>query len=294
MTTTATPPWREIVAFVGVAYALALTVAVVLPDARINLLLSVAIPTVTVGVLTFTIVPRGRRLALWRGMGLGRAGLRTWPSAIAVPIGLGLSVYGAALIMGAGTSTTHAATPDPGWTLDLAVSLVFGTLLIAGEEIGWRGYLLPRIQQVTTRRKAAVATGFAHGCFHLPLILLASTYDTGGSTWFSAPAAVTVITAGGVFYAWLWDRAGTVWPVAVGHNVVNVVFDLGAVAVVVAPGWNLTYVTGETGVITLVACVVLAATLLLRAPVWQDPRDRPSVPAPAAPSMPVPGRVTGS
>ena len=287
---TATRPWREIVAFLGVAYALAVTVALVLPDARINLLLSVAIPVVTVGVLTFTVVPRGRRLVLWRGVGLGRAGLRTWPSAIAVPLGLGLSVYGAALVIGAGTFTTDAATVDTGGVVDLAVSLVFGTLLIAGEEIGWRGYLLPRIQQVTTRRKAAVATGFAHGCFHLPLILLASTYDTGGSTWFSAPAAVVVITAGGVFYAWLWDRAGTVWPVAVGHNVVNVVFDLGAVAVVVAPGWNLTYVTGETGVITLVACVVLAATLLLRAPVWQDRRDRPSAPAPVAPPVPVTGR----
>ena len=103
-------------------------------------------------------------------------------------------------------------------------------------------------------------------------ILLATTYDAGGSNWFTAPAAVAVITAGGVFYAWVWDRARTVWPVAIAHNVVNVVFDLGAAALVAAPGWNLTYVAGETGALTLVACLALAATLLRRARVWHEHR----------------------
>ena len=98
-------------------------------------------------------------------------------------------------------------------------------MFIVGEEIGWRGYLLPRMQQLTSKRRAAVLTGFVHGCFHLPLILLATTYNTEGSRWVAAPVAVAVITAGGVFYAWIWDRAKTVWPVAIAHNAVNTVFD---------------------------------------------------------------------
>jgi hypothetical protein len=67
--------------------------------------------------------------------------------------------------------------------MNLVVSLVIGTVIIVGEEIGWRGFRLPRFQQLTSKRRAAVITGFAHGCFHLPLILLATTYDTGGSHW---------------------------------------------------------------------------------------------------------------
>ena len=43
------------------------------------------------------------------------------------------------------------------------ITLVLGTVLILGEEIGWRGFLLPRLQVLTTRRKAAVWTGFLHG-----------------------------------------------------------------------------------------------------------------------------------
>jgi membrane protease YdiL (CAAX protease family) len=116
-----------------------------------------------------------------------------------------------------------------------------------------------------------VAAGFAHGCFHLPLILLATTYDTGGSRWVAAPVAVAVITAGGVFYAWLWDRTGTVWPVAIAHNVVNTVFDLGAASVVATSGSSLASVAGETGFATLGVCVVAAVVLLRWARVWQRP-----------------------
>ena len=92
------------------------------------------------------------------------------------------------------------------------------SVLFLAEEIGWRGYMLPRVQQLTSRRRAAVVTGFVHGCFHLPLILIATTYDEHGSRWLVAPIVVATITAGGVFYAYLWDRTGSVWPVAMAHG----------------------------------------------------------------------------
>ena len=44
------------------------------------------------------------------------------------------------------------------------------SVVILGEEIGWRGFLLPRVQELTDKRRAAVVTGFMHGLFHLPLI----------------------------------------------------------------------------------------------------------------------------
>lgn len=272
MTTTRTPV-REAVAYLAIAYSLALTVALTLPDAQINLLLTVAIPAVTVGILTFTLTPRGERRKLWRGIGLGRAGFRAWTAAIALPFVLVAGAYGTALAIGAGRldGIDLADATPPVWVVDLLAGLLIGTVIIVGEEIGWRGYLLPRCQQLTSKRRAAVVTGFAHGCFHLPLILIASTYDTGAARWYAAPAAVAVITAGGVFYAWIWDRAGTVWPVAIAHNVVNSVFGLGAASVVATAGWNLAYIAGETGVATLGVCVLAAVVLLRRARVWREP-----------------------
>lgn len=284
MTTTRSPV-RDIVAFLGIAYSLALTVALALPDAHLNLPLSVMIPTVTVAILTFTITPKGRRRELWRGFGLRRAGFRSWPAAIVLPFVLAAGAYGAAVVIGAATTDVRLADTTALWITNLFVNaVVISTLFIVAEEIGWRGYLLPRFQQLTTRRRAAVATGFVHGCFHLPLILLATTYDTGSPKWFAAPMAVATITAGGVFYAWLWDRSHTVWPVAIAHNVVNTVFDLGAAGVVATAGWNIAYVAGETGVATFGVCLIAAVVLLTRARTWRTGPSRSGARLPRTPA----------
>ncbi len=272
-------PVREVLAYLAVADALALTIAVTLPHAHINLLLSVLVPTVTVTILTFTMFRRGTRRELWRSFGLTKAGLASWLPALFLPVLLCGAAYGTALVIGAGRwadidITTATATT---WVVNLMINTVIMTIVILGEEIGWRGYMLPRVQQVTGMRRGALITGFAHGLFHLPLILLATTYDVGGSRWIAAPAAVVTITAGGVFYAWLRDRSGSVWPVAVAHNSVNTVFDMGASTVVATSPASLAYVAGETGFATLGACVVLAAILLLRAKPWHPPTNPISV-----------------
>ena len=180
--------------------------------------------------------------------------------------------YGTAVALGVGRLDVDIANATPTWAIDLVLAAPSSARsFILGEEIGWRGYLLPRMQQLTSKRRAAVLTGFVHGCFHLPLILLATTYNTEGSRWVAAPVAVAVITAGGVFYAWIWDSAKTVWPVAIAHNTVNTVFALGSTAVVATGGTTVAYVAGETGFATLAVCVIAAVVLLRKARVWREP-----------------------
>ena len=71
-------PIREVVAYLSLTYGLALTIALALPDAGINRLLSVLVPTVTVTILTFTYFKKGERRSLWASLGLRRLGLKTW------------------------------------------------------------------------------------------------------------------------------------------------------------------------------------------------------------------------
>ena len=264
-------PGREVVAYLAIVYPLALAIAVALPHAHINLLLSVLVPSVAVTILTFTMFKRGTRRELWRSIGLGRAGLRSWLPAFFVPFLLCGAAYSTALLLGTGHwADVHVtAVTATHWTINLVIT----TLVLMGEEIGWRGYMLPRVQQLFDKRRAALLTGFAHGLFHLPLILVATTYDLGGTRWITAPAAVVTITAGGVFYAWLRDRSGSVWPVALAHSSVDTVFDLGASAVVATSPTGLAYVAGETGFATMAACLVLAAVLLMRAGAWRAPKS---------------------
>jgi membrane protease YdiL (CAAX protease family) len=279
-------PVHEVVTYLAIVYTLTLAIAVTLPNAHINLLLSVSVPTVAVTILTLTMFQPGTRRDLWRSFGLGKTGLKTWLPALCLPVVLCGAAYGTALLIGAGRwghiHITAATATD--WAINLVINTVIMTVIILGEEIGWRGYMLPRMQQLTDKRRAAILTGFAHGLFHLPLILIATTYDAAGSRWIVAPAAVVTITAGGVFYAWLRDRSGSLWPVALAHNSVNTVFDMGASAVVATSPASLAYVAGETGFATMGACAALALVLLTRAKVWRSPaaqvpdqQDEPAV-----------------
>ena len=275
-------PLREATTYLALAFSLAIGIAVAIPHAGINVLLSAFAPITALVVITITATPRGRRRALWAEFGLNRSGRHMWTFALVVPMLLAGSAYGAALALGVAdvrdidVTSSGVAT----WGLNLASTLAFMTVLFLAEELGWRGYLLPRIQQLTSRRRAALVTGFVHGCFHLPLILIATTYDEHGSRWLVAPVVVATITMGGVFYAYLWDRTHSVWPVAMAHGAVNTAFAVGAGAVVATSEADLAYVAGESGIATFAAVAVVAAAFLARAKVWRTPTSATSVPEP--------------
>ena len=180
-----------------------------MPHAGINMLLSAFVPVTAVLIITFTATPRGKRRELWASFGLARSGKQRVGVRTARPHAAGRQCLrqsrlrsGVAELGQLDITASGAAV----WSLNLLASVAFMTVFFLSEEIGWRGYMLPRVQQLTSRRRAAVVTGFVHGCFHLPLILIATTYDEFGSRWIVAPMVVAMITMGGVFYAYLWDR----------------------------------------------------------------------------------------
>lgn len=264
-------PLREATTYLVLAFSLAIGIATALPHAGINSLLSAFAPVAALVIITVTVTPRGRRRALWAEFGLNRSGRRLWAFALLVPMLLAGSAYGAALALDVADLRPIDLTSSgvASWSLNLMSTLAFMTVLFLAEEIGWRGYLLPRIQQLTSRRRAALVTGFIHGCFHLPLILVATTYDEHGSRWLVAPAVVATITMGGVFYAYVWDRTHSVWPVAMAHGAVNTAFAIGAAAVVARSEADLAYVAGESGFATFAAVAVVGAVFLARAKVWR-------------------------
>lgn len=265
-------PLREAMTYLALAFSLAIGIAVAIPHAGINVLLSAFAPVLALLVITYTATPRGKRRSLWGEFGLSRSGKHMWPFALLVPMLLAGSAYAVALVLGVGQLRTIHLTSSgvADWVLNLAATLAFMTVLFLTEELGWRGYLLPRIQQLTSRRRAALVTGFVHGCFHLPLILIATTYDEHGSRWLVAPVVVATITMAGVFYAYLWDRTGTVWPVAMAHGAVNTAFSIGAGAVVATTSQaDLAYVAGESGVATFAAVAGVGTIFLARAKVWR-------------------------
>jgi hypothetical protein len=88
----------------------------------------------------------------------------------------------------------------------------------AGEEIGWRGYALPRLAARLGLGGASLLLGVVWAVWHLPLFLLPGT----GSTGQSFPVYLTHVTALSVAMAWLyWKTSGSLLLVMVMHAAVN-------------------------------------------------------------------------
>lgn len=103
------------------------------------------------------------------------------------------------------------------WYL-MAVAIVFSTWVQAGEEIGWRGYVLPRLSDRFGLAPASVIVGMIWATWHLPLFLFPES-DTFGQSF---PLFLLQVTALSVAMAWLYGRTGgSLLLVMVLHAAVN-------------------------------------------------------------------------
>ncbi len=105
-------------------------------------------------------------------------------------------------------------TPVAIMLLGIAVS----TWAQAGEEIGWRGYALPRLAQHVGLGGASLVLGLLWAVWHLPLFVLPDS----GSTGQSFPAYLLQVMPMSVVFAFLyWKTGGSLLLVMVMHAAVN-------------------------------------------------------------------------
>ncbi len=103
------------------------------------------------------------------------------------------------------------------------VLLMLGAILVstwaqAGEEVGWRGYLLPLLARRMGLGAASIGLGLVWALWHLPLFYI----EGSGSTGQSFPVYASHVTALSVAMAWLYWRTGrSLLLVMVMHAAVN-------------------------------------------------------------------------
>jgi uncharacterized protein len=75
---------------------------------------------------------------------------------------------------------------------------------------------------------------------------------------------MVTLTLAGVWYGWLRLWSGSIWPVSLSHSAFdNLMETVAGVAVTTSPAM-MAYVTTETGVVTMIIMVLVAAYLLTR------------------------------
>ena len=94
-----------------------------------------------------------------------------------------------------------------------------------GEELGWRAYLLPKLDGLYGQRKAILLSGLVWGMWHAPMIAMGHNYGAGYWGWpvLGILAMIIFCLAMGSFEAYLTFRTGSVWPSAIAHSALNAI-----------------------------------------------------------------------
>ena len=132
-------------------------------------------------------------------------------------------------------------------------------MLITGEEIGWKGFLLPELATTTSFLIAAVASGLVWAAWHYPLIFFApEVFDFGElPLYFAVPMFTLILIAVSVVLGWLRLKTGSIWPAVIVHGSHNS-FTLSFYNDLTSQTGSAPYIAGEVGVGLLVAWGIVA------------------------------------
>lgn len=141
----------------------------------------------------------------------------------------------------------YSGVPATGLLGSLLLVIIAAILGAFGEEIGWRGFALPRLQHRFSPLVASLILAVLWALWHLPLFFVVATYRAFGAVDYVG--LVIGLSCGAIVLTWLYNRSGgSILLVAIWHGVFNV-----------ASGTQ-----AATGVIAaVVSTLVMAQALLL-------------------------------
>jgi hypothetical protein len=158
-----------------------------------------------------------RRALVWR-VGLGWWGIALLYTAVIAAVALFLAET-------LGGSTVTWNTLGPIWGV-VPMMFVFIVLAGLGEEFGWRGFLVPRLQVRHTALVSSLAIGALHSLWHLPLFLVDGTVQ---NEWAQESGLILALFGYAVFViawaiqlTWVFNNTGgSVLMVAAVHGAGN-------------------------------------------------------------------------
>jgi CAAX protease family protein len=179
-----------------------------------------------------------------------RVGVLWYAVALCLPMVLALAAAGLHLLLGPQTSVSLGG-------LSILNLVVF--VLIVGEELGWRGYALPKLLAQRSALAASLILGALWGAWHLP------TFFVPGAPQYGLPfsAFVLLTMAYSVLMGWVYVHTeGSVLVATLLHGAINLSqgFFLGGVD----PAREYWLLAGVYGAAALAVALVFRSNLLRR------------------------------
>lgn len=135
-------------------------------------------------------------------------------------------------------------------------------IIALGEEIGWRGYLLPIFLKLMNKQKAILLDGILWGLCHAPLIYFGFNY--GLDYWFAPYTGmlmmVLVCIVLGVWLSYVTIKSNSIIPASILHGSANVIGEWPAFVAI--PGISILLGPNPTGIIGMAGLLIGAIILL--------------------------------
>jgi membrane protease YdiL (CAAX protease family) len=103
----------------------------------------------------------------------------------------------------------------------LSLGFILNCIAALGEEIGWRGLLVPELAKKTTFTSTALISGGIWASYHWPLILSGQYGGEGRQWWFALICFTIMIISNSFPYAWLRLKSGSMWGAVIMHAAHN-------------------------------------------------------------------------
>lgn len=300
-------PWAAVTVFVVLACGLAWVVALPLwldgglanPLSALLLPVMMWTPAIAALIVMFAMgFPRRgerlRMLGIWplrpakRVVWLMVAGWLVPPLLIALSIAVAAALGWARLDLSFSAFAAEiakalpAGTPIPPIELvvfaqlaTIPVGALFNSLFAFGEELGWRGWLVPALRPLGTW-PMLLLSGVIWGVWHSPVILLG--YNFGRTDVTGVLFMIGGCVFFGILLGWLRLRSASVWPAVLAHGSINAAGAMVVIFAATQPDMALAGPLGIAGWIVYGAVTValIATGQFRRQPVLAASRERVS------------------
>ena len=148
------------------------------------------------------------------------------------------------------------------WFLVVAtVGVIQNCATTLGEEIGWRGFLVPALAKRFSFTATALFSGVIWALWHVPIIVFAG-YNTG-TGWYGLAVVCTNIVVLSFVLAWLRLRSGSLWTGVILHASHNHFIQHFFDPMTLYAG-RAKYILGEFGIAFTLVVALLAAYFWMR------------------------------
>ena len=147
--------------------------------------------------------------------------------------------------------------------LSASITFILALPSVLGEEIGWRGLLVPELSKMMSFSGTSIVSGLLWSLWHWPLIFLGIYGNDHTPLVFQLAFFTIFITSHGVIMAYLRLKSGSLWTAVIYHMSLNVFLQKVFTPLTVQSDYSSWYVD-EFGCVSAIVTLAVAILVLVK------------------------------